>query len=40
MSEIQEYLKDVADYQPAQKWLKDRKSRTLSYDDIIHTRKS
>ncbi|MDR2652101.1 MAG: hypothetical protein LBC68_07270 [Prevotellaceae bacterium] len=23
-------------YQPAQKWLKDRKGRTLNYDDIRH----
>ena len=26
-------------YQPAQKWLKDRKDRTLTYDDITHYRK-
>ncbi|MDD5721212.1 MAG: N-6 DNA methylase [Candidatus Pacebacteria bacterium] len=26
-------------YQPAQKWLKDRKGRELSYDDIIHYQK-
>jgi len=23
-------------YQPAQKWLKDRKGRNLSYEDILH----
>lgn len=26
----------IGGYQPAQKWLKDRKGRTLSFDDIIH----
>ena len=26
-------------YQPAQKWLKDRKGRTLTFDDIAHYRK-
>jgi predicted helicase len=26
----------IGGYQPAQKWLKDRKGRTLSYDDIVH----
>lgn len=26
----------IGGYQPAQKWLKDRKGRALSYDDIIH----
>jgi predicted helicase len=29
----------IGGYQPARKWLKDRKGRTLSYDDIIHYRK-
>ncbi|MFA6309798.1 MAG: type ISP restriction/modification enzyme, partial [Clostridia bacterium] len=29
----------IGGYQPAQKLLKDRKSRTLSYDDIIHYQK-
>ena len=29
----------IGGYQPAQKWLKDRKERTLSYDDIAHYRK-
>ena len=29
----------IGGYQPAQKWLKDRRSRTLSYDDIQHYRK-
>ena len=26
----------IGGYQPAQKWLKDRKGRTLGYDDIVH----
>ncbi|HPN84703.1 MAG TPA: N-6 DNA methylase, partial [Victivallales bacterium] len=26
----------IGGYQPAQKWLKDRKGRKLSYDDIVH----
>ncbi|ACU07479.1 adenine specific DNA methyltransferase [Flavobacteriaceae bacterium 3519-10] len=26
----------IGDYQPAQKWLKDRKDRELSYEDIVH----
>ena len=30
----------IGGYQPAQKWLKDRKGRKLSYDDIQHTKKS
>ena len=29
----------IGGYQPAQKWLKDRKNRTLNYDDIIHYQK-
>lgn len=29
----------VGGYQPAQKWLKDRKGRTLGYDDIRHYQK-
>ena len=29
----------IGGYQPAQKWLKDRKDRTLSFDDIEHYRK-
>lgn len=29
----------VGGYQPAQRWLKDRKGRTLSFDDILHYRK-
>jgi predicted helicase len=29
----------IGGYQPAQKWLKDRKGRELSYDDIIHYQK-
>ena len=29
----------IGGYQPAQKWLKDRKNRTLTYDEISHYRK-
>jgi len=29
----------IGGYQPAQKWLKDRKGRELSYDDIQHYQK-
>ncbi|HET8828630.1 MAG TPA: type ISP restriction/modification enzyme, partial [Pelobium sp.] len=29
----------IGGYQPAQKWLKDRKGRALSYDDIFHYQK-
>ena len=29
----------IGGYQPAQKWLKDRKGRILSYDDITHYRR-
>jgi predicted helicase len=29
----------IGGYQPAQKWLKDRVGRTLSYDDILHYQK-
>ena len=29
----------IGGYQPAQKWLKDRKGRELSYDDILHYQK-
>ncbi len=29
----------IGGYQPAQKWLKDRKGRALSYDDIVHYQK-
>ena len=36
-SEVWEFY--IGGYQPAQKWLKDRRSRTLSYDDIQHYRK-
>ena len=28
----------IGGYQPAQKWLKDRKARTLSFDDRMHYR--
>jgi len=30
----------IGGYQPAQKWLKDRKERTLEFDDILHYQKS
>ncbi|MCF0216486.1 MAG: hypothetical protein HUK21_08445 [Fibrobacteraceae bacterium] len=26
----------IGGYQPAQKWLKDRKDRTLTFDDVRH----
>jgi hypothetical protein len=26
----------IGGYQPLQKWLKDRKGRTLSFDDALH----
>ncbi len=29
----------IGGYQPAQKWLKDRKGRTLTFEDILHYRK-
>jgi len=29
----------IGGYQPAQKWLKDRYGRTLSYEDILHYQK-
>jgi len=29
----------IGGYQPAQKWLKDRKTRTLSFEDILHYQK-
>ncbi|GHA68729.1 DNA methyltransferase [Formosimonas limnophila] len=29
----------IGGYQPAQKWLKDRKGRSLSFDDIMHYQK-
>ena len=29
----------IGGYQPAQKWLKDRKGRTLGYDDVVHYQK-
>jgi len=29
----------IGGYQPAQKWLKDRKERTLQFDDILHYQK-
>jgi len=30
---------DIGGYQVCQKWLKDRKGRTLSYDDLTHYQK-
>ena len=30
----------IGGYQPAQKWLKDRKDRTLSFEDILHYQKT
>ncbi|MFA6596123.1 MAG: type ISP restriction/modification enzyme [Ignavibacteriaceae bacterium] len=29
----------IGGYQPAQKWLKDRKDRALEFDDILHYQK-
>ncbi|HRN45293.1 MAG TPA: hypothetical protein PLH20_11050, partial [Flavobacterium sp.] len=29
----------IGGYQPAQKWLKDRKGRELSYEDILYYQK-
>lgn len=29
----------IGGYQPAQKWLKDRKDRALSLDDVLHYQK-
>jgi len=29
----------IGGYQPAQKWLKDRKGRALSFEDIMHYQK-
>jgi hypothetical protein len=29
----------IGGYQPAQKWLKDRKGRELSFEDILHYQK-
>ena len=29
----------IGGYQPAQKWLKDRKGRQLEFDDILHYQK-
>ncbi len=29
----------IGGYQPAQKWLKDRKGRVLEFDDILHYQK-
>ena len=29
----------IGSYQSAQKWLKDRKGRTLEFDDILHYQK-
>ena len=30
---------DIGGYQPAQKWLKDRKGRALSLEDVMHYQK-
>lgn len=30
------FSRTIRGYQPAQKWLKDRKSRTLDFQDILH----
>jgi hypothetical protein len=30
----------IGGYQPAQKWLKDRRGRSLSFDDITHYQKN
>ena len=35
--EVWEYY--IGGYQPAQKWLKDRKGRVLSFEDIEHYQK-
>jgi hypothetical protein len=29
----------IGGYQPAQKWLKDRKGRELTFEDILHYQK-
>ena len=29
----------IGGYQPAQKWLKDRKGRVLSFEDVMHYQK-
>ncbi len=29
----------IGGYQPAQKWLKDRRNRTLTFEDILHYQK-
>ena len=29
----------IGGYQPAQKWLKDRRDRTLDFEDILHYQK-
>ena len=29
----------IGGYQPAQKWLKDRRGRELTFDDILHYQK-
>ena len=50
LATIRTYLRSAADtratgyateysYRPAEKWLKDRRRRTLSYDDITHYRR-
>ena len=34
--DLETYASAIGGYQPAEKWLKDRKGRTLSPDDIVH----
>lgn len=37
LSEVQKlYFAGIAIYQPAQKWLKDRKGRTLDFNNVRH----
>jgi hypothetical protein len=33
------FARERGGYQPAQKWLKDRKDRQLSFEDILHYQK-
>jgi len=35
----EQYIDNIGGYQPAQKWLKDRKGRTLEFDEILHYQK-
>jgi hypothetical protein len=34
--EPETWVMQIGGYQPLQKWLKDRKGRTLSFDDALH----